>query len=42
MRVINFNLFDNLNISNDLINAPDVAIYFWLVPIFLLKETLKN
>ena len=30
------------NITNDLIYAPDVAIYFWLVPIYLLKETLKN
>ena len=30
------------NITNDLIYAPDVAIYFWLVPIFLLKKTLKN
>ena len=30
------------NLTNDLIYAPDVAIYFWLVPIFLLKRTLKN
>ena len=30
------------NLTNDLIYAPDVAIYFWLVPIYLLKETLKN
>ena len=30
------------NLTNDLIYAPDVAIYFWLVPIFLLRETLKN
>jgi len=30
------------NLTNDLIYAPDVAIYFWLVPIFLLKKTLKN
>jgi len=30
------------NLTNDLIYAPDVAIYFWLVPIFLLKNTLKN
>jgi uncharacterized MnhB-related membrane protein len=30
------------NFTNDLIYAPDVAIYFWLIPIFLLKETLKN
>ena len=30
------------NLSNDLIYAPDVSIYFWLVPIFLLKKTLKN
>ena len=30
------------NLTNDLIYAPDVAIYFWLIPIFLLKKTLKN
>ena len=30
------------NLTNDLIYAPDVAIYFWLIPIFLLRETLKN
>ena len=30
------------NLTNDLIYAPDVAIYFWLVPIYLLRETLKN
>ena len=30
------------NLTNDLIYAPDVAIYFWLIPIFLLSENLKN
>ena len=30
------------NLTNDLIYAPDVAIYFWLIPIFLLSETLNN
>ncbi len=30
------------NLTNDLIYAPDVAIYFWLIPIFLLSKTVKN
>ena len=30
------------NLTNDLIYAPDVAIYFWLIPIFLLSDTLNN
>ena len=30
------------NLTNDLIYAPDVAIFFWLIPIFLLSDTLNN
>tara|TARA_Y100000748_G_C15484164_1_gene484056 strand:- start:76 stop:2055 length:1980 start_codon:yes stop_codon:yes gene_type:complete len=30
------------NLTNDLIYAPDVAIYFWLIPIFLWREIIKN
>ena len=30
------------NLTNDLIYAPDVAIYFWLVPIYLLNYTLRD
>ena len=30
------------NLTNDLIYAPDVAIYFWLIPIFLMSDTLNN
>ena len=30
------------NLTNDLIYAPDVAIYFWLIPIFLLSDALDN
>ena len=30
------------NLSNDLIYAPDVAIYFWLVPIYFMSNTFRN
>ena len=30
------------NLTNDLIYAPDVAIYFWLIPIFLMSDALNN
>ena len=30
------------NLTNDLVYAPDVSIYFWLIPIFLLSDNLKN
>ena len=29
------------NLTNDLVYAPDVAIYFWLIPIFLLEKSLR-
>ena len=28
------------NLTNDLVYAPDVAIYFWLIPIFLIEKSL--
>ena len=30
------------NFTNDLIYAPDVAIYFWLIPIYFLKKSLSS
>ena len=30
------------NLSNDLIYAPDVSIYFWLIPIYFMSDTFKN
>jgi hypothetical protein len=29
------------NLTNDLIYAPDVAIYFWLIPLFLFEKSLR-
>ena len=29
------------NLTNDLVYAPDVAIYFWLIPLFLLEKSLR-
>ncbi len=30
------------NITNDLIYAPDVAIYFWIVPFYFLANIFKD
>ena len=30
------------NITNDLIYAPDVAIYFWIIPFYFLASILKD
>jgi len=30
------------NFTNDLIYAPDVAIYFWLIPIYFLKKSISS
>ncbi len=35
-----FLMFIVQNLTNDLIYSPDVAIYFWLVPMFFLRNTL--
>ena len=29
------------NLTNDLVYAPDVAIYFWLIPLFLFEKSLR-
>jgi len=42
LEIVIFSMLITQNLTNDLIYAPDVAIYFWLVPIFFLKKTLKN
>ena len=42
LEIVIFSMLITQNLTNDLIYAPDVSIYFWLVPIFLLKKTLKN
>ena len=42
LEIVIFSMLITQNLTNDLIYAPDVSIYFWLVPIFLLNETLKN
>ena len=39
-------MFDGLmmitqNLTNDLIYAPDVAIYFWLIPIYFFEKSLR-
>ena len=39
--IVIFSMLITQNLTNDLIYAPDVSIYFWLVPILLLKKTLK-
>ena len=30
------------NITNDLIYAPDVAIYFWIIPFYFLANILED
>ena len=40
--IIIFLMLLTQNLTNDLIYAPDVAIYFWLIPIYFMKDTLKN
>ena len=30
------------NITNDLIYAPDVAIYFWIIPFYFLASILED
>jgi len=36
-----FIMFLVQNFTNDLIYSPDIAIYFWLVPIYFLKNILR-
>ena len=39
--LIIFLMFLIQNLTNDLIYSPDIAIYFWIVPIYFLKNTLR-
>ena len=36
-----FTMFLVQNLTNDLIYSPDIAIYFWIVPIYFLKNILR-
>ena len=36
-----FTMFLVQNLTNDLIYAPDVAIYFWLIPIYFFEKSLR-
>ena len=29
------------NLTNDLVYAPDIGIYFWLIPIYLISNSLR-
>ena len=42
LEIVVFLMFLTQNLTNDLIYAPDVAIYFWLIPIYLMKNTFEN
>jgi len=39
--IIIFFMFLIQNLTNDLIYSPDVAIYFWIVPLYFLKNILR-
>ena len=36
-----FAMFLIQNLTNDLIYSPDIAIYFWIVPVYFLKNILR-
>ena len=36
-----FAMFLVQNLTNDLIYSPDIAIYFWIVPVYFLKNILR-
>ena len=36
-----FLMFLTQNLTNDLVYAPDVAIYFWLIPIYFSSKILR-
>ena len=42
LEIVIFLMILTQNLTNDLIYAPDVAIYFWLIPIYLMKNTFEN
>ena len=35
-------MFLTQNLTNDLVYAPDVAIYFWIVPFYFLASILQD
>ena len=36
-----FAMFLVQNLTNDLIYSPDIAIYFWIIPLYFLKNILR-
>jgi len=36
-----FTMFLVQNLTNDLIYSPDIGIYFWIVPVYFLKNILR-
>ena len=36
-----FIMFLVQNLTNDLIYSPDIAVYFWIVPVYFLNKTLR-
>ena len=40
--IVIFLMFLVQNLTNDLVYAPDVAIYFWIVPIYFMANTLED
>ena len=42
LEVTIFSMFLVQNLTNDLVYAPDVAIYFWIVPFYFLANILKD
>jgi Flp pilus assembly pilin Flp len=30
------------NLTNDLVYSPDVAIYFWIIPTYLMSKVFKD
>jgi len=39
--IIVFFMFIAQNLTNDLIYSPDIAIYFWIIPVYFLKNILR-
>ena len=42
LEVILLLLFLTQNLTNDLIYSPDAGMYFWIMPLFLFSNFLKN
>ena len=39
--IITFLMLLVQNLTNDLIYSPDIAIYFWIIPLYFLKNILR-